>query len=160
MFAPWGRESVAIARGIVRTSQSLSFALGVSIFPSVIRTLVQTAVVSLFWVSSAHAVAPVSPPTGEIVRYGLCEQRATYSYAKPQSTAGYATTGSLRLTDTTTDVPLRRGIAFGFVWKASNLPDHPVITYRVDHPSITRPDGITLTHFEEELEEQATNGVV
>jgi len=55
---------------------------------------------------------------------------------------------------------LRKGIGFGFIWKARNLPDRPVITYRVEHPAITRPDGVTLDHFEEDLEEQAANGSI
>lgn len=111
--------------------------------------------------STAFAVAPVSPPTGEVVRYGLCAQSSEEKrYSQPQSTAGYATTGPLRLTKATTDVPLRKGIGFGFIWKARNLPDRPVITYRVEHPAISRPDGVTLDHFEEDLEEQTEKGSI
>jgi len=110
--------------------------------------------------STAFAVAPTSQPIGEVVRHGLCVQSDAKSYSQPQSTAGYATTGLLRLTEATTDVPLRKGIGFGFIWKARNLPDRPVITYRVEHPAITRPDGVTLDHFEEDLEEQAANGSI
>lgn len=125
-----------------------------------IRYLVKTIGIALLLLPTAHAVVPVAPPAGEIVRFGLCSQRDAKSYAQPQSTAGYATTGPLRLTEITTDVPLRKGIGFGFVWRAHNLPDHPVITYRVEHPAITRPDGVTLTHFEEDLQEEATNGSI
>lgn len=116
-----------------------------------------------FWLlasSCAEAAAPISPPTGAVVRYGLCAQRDRVSYTQPQSTAGYATTGLLQLSETTTDVPLRKGVGFGFVWKANNLPARPVVTYRVEHPSITRPDGVTLDHFEEDLQEESVNGSI
>lgn len=116
--------------------------------------------ISLLISPTAFAVAPVSPPVGEVVRYGLCVQSDAKSYSQPQSAAGYATTGPLRLTETTADIPLRKGVGFGFIWKAHHLPERPIVTYRVEHPAITRPDGVTLDHFEEDLEEQAANGTI
>jgi hypothetical protein len=98
------------------------------------------------------------PAVGEIVQSGLCIQDVDGRYSQPQSTAGYATTGPLTLTDRTTEVPLRQGVAFGYVWKASNLPNPAVITYRVEHPPITRPDGVTMNRFEEDLAVETIGG--
>jgi hypothetical protein len=98
------------------------------------------------------------PAVGEIVQSGLCIQDVNGRYSQPQSTAGYATTGPLTLTDRTTEVPLRQGVAFGYVWKASNLPNPAVITYRVEHPAITRPDGVTMSRFEEDLVVETLRG--
>jgi hypothetical protein len=106
----------------------------------------------------AGCAGPQGPAVGEIARSGLCIQEVGGQYSQPQSTAGYATTGPLTLTDRTTEVPLRQGVAFGYAWKASNLPNPVVITYRVEHPAITRPDGVTMSRFEEELEVETVGG--
>jgi Domain of unknown function (DUF3859) len=66
--------------------------------------------------------------------------------------------GPLTLTEPTNEVPLQLGIDFGFSWKASNLPTPAVITYRVEHPAITRPDGMTMSRFEEDLEVETSDG--
>ena len=107
---------------------------------------------------AAGCAGPQGPAVGEIVRSGLCIQEVGGRYSQPQSTAGYATTGPLTLTDRTTEVPLRQGVAFGYAWKASNLPNPAVITYRVEHPAITRPDGVSMSRFEEELEVETVGG--
>jgi len=112
---------------------------------------------------AAHSATPDSTkiPSGEITEYGICEQRhVSERYSQPQSTAGYATIGALRITQTTDDIPLRKDIGFGFRWKARNLPDQAVVTYRIEHPPITRPDGKTLTSFEEPMTQEAKLGVV
>lgn len=112
------------------------------------------------------AARPATPdftkvPTGEIIEYGVCEQRhVSERYSQPQSTAGYATIGALRITQTTEDIPLRKDIGFGFRWKARNLPEQAVVTYRIEHPPITRPDGKTLTRFEEPMSQETQFGIV
>ena len=106
------------------------------------------------------AFTPDAVPISKILRSGLCVQRVAKHYAQPQATAGYASTGPLALTEITTEVPLRKGIGFGFTWNAMNLPERPTVTYRVEHPTITRPDGVTLDHFEEDVEESAPNGLI
>jgi hypothetical protein len=106
----------------------------------------------------AGCSGPPRPAVGEIVQSGLCIQDLSGRYSQPQSTAGYATVGQLTLTERTTQVPLRQGVAFGYVWKASNLPNPAVITYRVEHPAITRPDGVTMSRFEEELSVDTLDG--
>src|SRR5260221_9257452 len=98
---------------------------------------------------------------GEITESGLCEQRnVSERYSQPQSTAGYATIGDLKITKATEDIPLRKGIGFGFNWKARNLPDQAVVTYLIEHPEIARPDGKTLTRFEEPMPQETKLGTV
>ena len=109
------------------------------------------------------AVRAVTPdagklPTGEVIESGICEPgRVSETYSQPQSTAGYASlVSTLRITKPANDIPLRKGVGFGFRWKARNLPEQAEITYVVEHPSIRRPDGKTLSRFEETMQ-QATD---
>jgi hypothetical protein len=100
-----------------------------------------------------------SVPTGEVLKAGICVQKeVTRRYDQPQSTAGYATNGDLQIVQETVTVPLQKGIGFGFAWVAKNLPPNVDLTYRIEHPVITRPDGITLDHFEELLPAQSKGG--
>ena len=111
---------------------------------------------------TAQAVTPdwTMLPVGEITDYGICLRRDVESYSQPQSTAGYATIGDLVLIQRTDEVPMRKDVGFGFRWKARNLPEQAVITYRVDHPPITRPDGKKLTSFEEPMKKETKLGVL
>ena len=100
-------------------------------------------------------------PAGEIIRAGICVQRqVTSRYSQPQSTAGYATNGPLEIVRETNTIPLQKNIGFGFTWKAKNLPPQAELVYLVEHPSITKPDGTTLDHFEEPLFMQSSGGKI
>ena len=91
-------------------------------------------------------------PKGEIVRAGICEPtKVRAQYSLPESSAGYAINASLRITRETDVIPLQKGISFGITWRAANLPERAEIAWRVDHPPITRPDGVTLDRDEEAL---------
>lgn len=96
-----------------------------------------------------------------VITSGLCEQRKVEEkYAQPQSTAGYATLGDLAITQPTDTIPLRKGVAFGFTWRAEGLPKVIQIKYVVEHPEITKPDGTKLTRFEEPVERETQHGVL
>lgn len=96
-----------------------------------------------------------------VIASGLCEQRQiTEKYAQPQSAAGYATLGDLAITQATDTIPLRKGVAFGFTWRAEGLPKVVRIKYVIEHPQITKPDGTKLTRFEESVERETQNGVL
>ena len=114
--------------------------------------------------SSVRSATPESGKlaTGEIVESGICEPGpVSETYSQPQSTAGYAgITSSLMIAKTTEDIPLRKGVGFGFKWKARNLPQDADITYLVEHPPITRPDGKTLSRFEETMKQETKLGVL
>jgi Domain of unknown function (DUF3859) len=90
---------------------------------------------------------------GRILQFGLCERTEEERYLHQESTAGYATLAELQLTVPTDTVPLKQGIGFGFRWTASGFSsrERVVITYRISHPPITRPDGKTLRGFTEDL---------
>ena len=112
------------------------------------------------------AAKPATPdstkvPTGEIIEYGIClEIRLAERYSQPQSTAGYATLGDFVIVQRGDEIPLRKNIGFGFRWKARNLPEQALITYRVEHPPITRPDGKRLTSFEEPMSRETMLGAL
>jgi len=125
----------------------------------------------IFWFNLLTVASPLTAystvqdltgvPTGEIVKAGLCVQnQVTTRYTQPQSTAGYATTGPLAIVRETTSIPLQKDTGFGFTWKAKNLPPQAEVVYLVEHPPITRPDGVTLDHFEEPLLMQSRGGEI
>jgi hypothetical protein len=62
----------------------------------------------------------------------------------------------------TDTVPLKQGIGFGFRWTASGFSsrERVVVTYRISHPPITRPDGKTLRGFTEDLPYDAPGGEI
>lgn len=101
-------------------------------------------------------------PSGENLRYGLCERSSEEQYAQPDSAAGYATVGDLRITRESTIVSLERGAGFGFEWRAIGLPaqSEAAITYRISHPRIVRPDGRVLTQTVEEVSMKVAGGTI
>lgn len=101
-----------------------------------------------------------TPPHAEVLESGLCTQSEMKRYPLPQSTAGYASTGNVVIVKETEIVPLRKGIGFGFSWRATGLPQRAEVKYVYEHPPITRPDGKGLEGFEEPLTHFAINGVV
>ncbi len=115
------------------------------------------AVFLLVWASSGHA----APAIDGVLSSGLCApMEADKHYAQPQSTAGYAATGKLRITKQTDTVPLKPGISFGFTWRAQGLPPVANIVYLVEHPLLTRPDGKKMRSFTENLERETQGGVM
>ena len=109
--------------------------------------------------STSCAIA--APSQSRIVASGLCEQPApTERYAQPQSTAGYATLGELVITKQTDTVPLRKGIGFGITWRAEGLPRVVNVVYFIEHPTITRPDGVKIQSFEEPMAHESEGGVL
>ncbi|UCV21098.1 DUF3859 domain-containing protein [Ferribacterium limneticum] len=113
------------------------------------------------WAVAAVTSAPAFP-AGEILSAGICVNGEVIErYDQPQSAAGYANmVATLRITEQTDEIPLRKGIGFGFAWKAKNLPPSATITYRLEHPVLTRPDGRSLDHFEENLRQNTKLGVI
>jgi len=97
-----------------------------------------------------------------MLQFGLCERIVEEGYLHQDSTAGYATLAELQLTVLTDTVPLEQGIGFGFRWTASGFSsrEQVVITYRISHPQITRPDGKTLRGFTEDLPHEAPRGEI
>lgn len=109
----------------------------------------------------AASSALAAPAKSKILASGLCEQpRPEQRYAQPQSTAGYATIGDLVITKQTDVVPLRKGIGFGFTWKAEGLPRVAKVVYLIKHPPITKPDGARIQSFEEPMEHETDRGVL
>jgi hypothetical protein len=97
----------------------------------------------------------------EVLSSGLCERRKVSTvYAQPQSTAGYATAGDLIIKKQTEIVPLRKGIGFGFTWRASELPKRVDVKCVVEHPPIIRPDGMRLESNAELMTHVSSDGVV
>ena len=93
-------------------------------------------------------------PTATIVEFGIYEVvKKGIQYEHKESTAGYAEEGGeVKLVETTTTIPLKKGIAFGFEWEAEGLPNMPIkIAMRVKHPQTTKPDGTVSTGFDEML---------
>jgi hypothetical protein len=110
-------------------------------------------------VSVSSAIA--APSQSRIVASGLCaHSKPTERYAQPQSTAGYATLGALVITKQTDIVPLRRGIGFGFTWRAEGLPKIVNVVYLIEHPTITKPNGVQLQSFEEPMTHESEGGVL
>lgn len=109
------------------------------------------------WCIDASAL----PLNEGVITFGQCKEGAVHeTYAQPQSAAGYASNGILTITRVTTTIPLKKGIGFGFSWKASNLPSSVPITYLVKHPEITKPDGTKMTSFTETTTLDSKNGVI
>lgn len=105
--------------------------------------------------------AVAAPSKSRVVSSGLCElAKPTAHYVQPHSTAGYATLGDLVITKQTEVVPLRKGIGFGFTWRAESLPSVVKVVYIIEHPLITRPDGKQLRSFEESMEHETLGGVL
>lgn len=101
------------------------------------------------------------PTKSKVLSSGLCEQtNPEQRYVQPHSTAGYATIGDLVITKQTDLVPLRKGIGFGFTWRAEALPKFAKIIYLIEHPSITKPDGKRIQSFEEPMEHETDRGVL
>ncbi|WP_319239494.1 DUF3859 domain-containing protein [uncultured Propionivibrio sp.] len=115
-----------------------------------------------FPLAAQSAVQQISnSPTGEVVKAGVCvQEQVTLRYSQPQSTAGYATNGPLKIVQETNTIPLQKNIGFGFAWRAKNIPPQAKVIYLVEHPAITRPDGTTLEHFEEPLLTQSEGGQI
>ncbi len=93
-------------------------------------------------------------PTATIVSFGIFEVgKRGRKYEDKESTAGYAQeVGEATLVKKTTDIPLKKGIIFGIVWKAQGLPSIPIkIAMRVKHPQTNKPDGTVSTGFDEML---------
>ena len=106
----------------------------------------------VFPVTATHSVTEPVGPTGSIIEYGIYEilERGIV-YEHKESTAGYAEEGgNFKLIEKTTRIPLKKGVAFGFMWEARGLPDMPIkIAMRVKHPPTTKYDGTKSTGFEE-----------
>lgn len=115
-----------------------------------------------FPIAAQSAVQEITNyPAGEVVKAGVCvQEQVTQRYSQPQSTAGYATNGPLKIVRETNTIPLQKDIGFGFTWKAKNMPPQAEVIYLVEHPAITRPDGTTLDHFEEPLLTQSKGGQI
>lgn len=113
-------------------------------------------------VAMASSLAAPGPSKSTILSSGLCEESgATTTYVQPQSAAGYASLEeTLVITKKTDMVPLRKGIGFGFSWRAEGMPPVAKVVYVVEHPQITKPDGSKLTSFEEPMEHETQNGVL
>ena len=45
-------------------------------------------------------------------------------------------------------------------WRLTGMPESVEVTYVVEHPQITRPDGTRLTSFEEPYSMRTTDGVL
>jgi hypothetical protein len=100
-------------------------------------------------------------PTATIVEFGIYEvvKKGTQHEHK-ESTAGYAEEGGeIVFVKTATDIPLKKGIAFGFDWEAQGLPSMPIkIIWRVKHPRTVKPDGTVSTGFDETLRVRPKEG--
>ena len=115
-------------------------------------------VITMLLATSGASSAPIQ---SRILAYGLCEHRTpTRRYELPQSAAGYATLGKNVITQRTDDVPLRKGIGFGFTWQAEGLPEIANIVFHIEHPLITKPDGTKLRSFDEPMQLRSRAGII
>jgi hypothetical protein len=117
----------------------------------------------LSFVSQTQAVLGPPAATATIVNFGIYEVvKKGMRYEHKESTAGYTEKGGdLVLVETTTEVPLKKGIAFGIEWEAQGLPSIPIkITWRVKHPRTTKPDGTVSAGFDETLRVRPKEGKI
>ena len=100
------------------------------------------------------------PPKAEVLASGICvHEGEEFFYDQPQSATGYAHfVSELVITEPTSTVPLEKGIRFGFKWQVTGLPSTFNLTYRVEHPLITRPDGTQLRSSDEPMIHESING--
>jgi len=104
------------------------------------------------------AAGALAAPSGRIVQYGRCDAGSGKQvYAQPEATAGYASRGSMLIGTPTDTVPLHKGIGFGYLWEARDLPPAFELTYRIQHPPIVRKDGRRVEMFEETVQRQAAD---
>lgn len=111
---------------------------------------------SSFYLDNSAQALPLPIPqtvSAKIVNFGIYKVVKTGNqYSHEESTAGYAEEGiQTTLVKSTTKIPLRKGIAFGFEWEAEGFPrDTPIkISYRIRHPETTKPDGTISSGFDE-----------
>ncbi len=108
--------------------------------------LVAVCVPAILALEAAAAVTK-SMVSGTVLEYGIYEYRGeSHTVPSPGAATGTVTHGSaenIRFVETTTVVPLRQGIHFGYKLRIEGLTDGvPVdVTYRIKHPPITNPKG-------------------
>jgi len=111
----------------------------------------------------AQAAVSRPGPAGKIFSFGIYKVlQEGDRYEHKESTAGYGQMVSdVVLVRTTTEVPLEKGVTFGFEWGAEGLPPGPVkITMRVKHPQTTKPDGKATTGYDETFTVYPENGTI
>ena len=102
-------------------------------------------------------------PTATIVEFGIYKVvQKGIEYEHKESTAGYAEQGGeVAFVKRTTEIPLEKGIVFGFDWEAQGLPSIPIkIIYRVKHPRTVKPDATVSTGFDEKLRVEPKEGKI
>jgi Domain of unknown function (DUF3859) len=98
-------------------------------------------------------------PQVTVLRSGLCTQgQEVRKYELENSTAGYGTMGDMTITQEGTTISLKKGVGFGFLWSVTGFPQSFEVIYRYEHPPVTRPDGKTLSGYEEPLRHDTLNG--
>lgn len=98
-----------------------------------------------------------------ILEHGLYEiVKEGVKYLDPNSTSGQGQAEVVaRHIKTTTDVPLIKGIVFGFEWESIGFTEDEVeIIYRITHPPIKKPNGQVSTGFDEKFPVVPTNGAI
>lgn len=97
-------------------------------------------------------------PQGRLLRAGECEYSDQKRYRVENSATGFASAGTLRVINDETNVPLKKGEAFGIQWEATGMPDVATITFVVQHPLIRRDDGTTHMGTRETLLKKSIDG--
>ncbi len=84
-----------------------------------------------------------------ITEYGIIEYRGEMTqFSDPESIAGkisYGIENKAYFINKTVDIPLKKGVIFGYRWKIVGVvPGKKInITYKVSHPMLTSPNGYT-----------------
>jgi hypothetical protein len=110
-----------------------------------------------------HHLHAASTVNGIIQEYGIYKAvGASYSVDNSETVAGKSTVGKFVLTKTTDKVPLKKGISFGLKWSASGFLDTDKIelVHILEHPRITKPNGISSRLSKESYMYKPVNGII
>lgn len=109
-----------------------------------------------FITSQSLATVPRTPVSASVVEYGIYEDHGhQQKYTSPGTAAGTVSsaTEQIRLLKLTQEVPLRKGIMFGYKWRLHGLTPGKslIITYRIKHPPIINLKGVPTEMSEGKL---------
>ncbi len=81
---------------------------------------------------------------GKVTEFGIYSAKGKQtSFDAPETAAGHSTIGDFEIIKMTDQIPMTKGLAFGFKWAAYGFPNsHEIkLLHVLEHPLLTTPDG-------------------
>ncbi|MCU7845601.1 MAG: DUF3859 domain-containing protein [Candidatus Thiodiazotropha sp. (ex Monitilora ramsayi)] len=101
---------------------------------------------------------------GKVTEFGLFNglDKGQTVESKLSGTGKIIRNVTVEFAETSTRIPLRKGVYFGYRYWLKLSPDQhrPMLTRRLTHPEMLMPDGTRVTESERRIKRKATHGIV